>query len=190
MGKYLKKSKPTTDVASSSPLLPVGVCTRAKTLALQRLHQVTLPDPDLCYLHLRNRRLHKTTAPILKGRQVKSNAPVSTSDEVDNGGFRGSNLNLGVEGSFGENDLEFDARDSDLNEEYVREHPASLHIKHRTSPLSRANLLLQVHKLKDSVKKGPPKVKLRASLENREHDCRRKAADPPSGQGGFYFSGI
>ncbi|KAI4341604.1 hypothetical protein MLD38_026306 [Melastoma candidum] len=120
MGKYLKKSKPTTDVshppASSSPLLPMGVRTRAKTLALQRLHQETLPDPDLCYLQLRSRRLHKTTAPVPKGRLGKSGPPVSTPDEVDHGGFRESNLNLSVEGSFGENDLEFDARDRSTRE--------------------------------------------------------------------------
>ncbi|KAI4319322.1 hypothetical protein MLD38_032933 [Melastoma candidum] len=126
MGKYLKKSKPTTDVSppTSSSLLTMGVRTRAKTLALQRLCQETLPDPhsdpDLCYLQLRNRRLQKTSAPVPKGRQRKSGGqgsrPEDDDEEEEEGEDKGGYLNVSVEGSFGENDLEFDARDRSTRE--------------------------------------------------------------------------
>ncbi|XP_031121427.1 cyclin-dependent kinase inhibitor 3-like [Ipomoea triloba] len=61
MGKYMKKGKITADMAvmdlSQSPL---GVRTRAKTLALQRLQSAPSPDSD--YLQLRSRRLQKHTS--------------------------------------------------------------------------------------------------------------------------------
>ncbi|XP_059660270.1 cyclin-dependent kinase inhibitor 5-like [Cornus florida] len=62
MGKYMRKAKMTTDVAvmevSQSSL---GVRTRAKTLALQRLQSTTTPppNPESSYLELRSRRLEK-----------------------------------------------------------------------------------------------------------------------------------
>lgn len=77
MGKYMKKSKISGDVAvmevSVSPQSSLGVRTRAKTLALQKLQQQQKqenqnqspsvePDPDtssLYYLQLRSRRLEK-----------------------------------------------------------------------------------------------------------------------------------
>lgn len=66
MGKYMKKSKMAGDVALVMEVSP-GVCTRAKTLALQRLQKTTLspplaPNPDassFSYLQLRSRRLQK-----------------------------------------------------------------------------------------------------------------------------------
>ncbi|XP_038713563.1 cyclin-dependent kinase inhibitor 3-like isoform X2 [Tripterygium wilfordii] len=64
MGKYMKKSKIKGDVA----VMEVGVRTRAKTLALQRLLQSQSPSPlvdssSLCYLQLRSRRLEKPVPP-------------------------------------------------------------------------------------------------------------------------------
>ncbi|EXC24197.1 Cyclin-dependent kinase inhibitor 3 [Morus notabilis] len=78
MGKYMKKSKITGDVAvmevSLSPQCSLGVRTRAKTLALQRQqqekqHQKSISSPDFVdtssdsssfsYLELRSRRLEK-----------------------------------------------------------------------------------------------------------------------------------
>lgn len=76
MGKYMKKSKITGDVAvmevSLSPQCSLGVRTRAKTLALQRQqqqqqekqHQKSILSPvvdssSFCYLELRSRRLEK-----------------------------------------------------------------------------------------------------------------------------------
>ncbi|XP_062022304.1 cyclin-dependent kinase inhibitor 3-like [Rosa rugosa] len=68
MGKYMKKSKITGDIAvmevSISPQSSLGVRTRAKTLALQKLHQQQQQSPDsdsssLYYLQLRSRRLEK-----------------------------------------------------------------------------------------------------------------------------------
>ncbi|GLU07914.1 hypothetical protein SLE2022_248530 [Rubroshorea leprosula] len=69
MGKYMKKSKITGDIAVMEvPQSTLGVRTRAaKTLALQRI-QKTSPSPQvvsnpdassLCYLQLRSRRLEK-----------------------------------------------------------------------------------------------------------------------------------
>ncbi|KAL0461022.1 UNVERIFIED_CONTAM: Cyclin-dependent kinase inhibitor 3 [Sesamum latifolium] len=64
MGKYTRKAKMTADVAlmdvSQSYL---GVRTRAKTLALQRLQSAAAApppsNPGACYLELRSRRLEK-----------------------------------------------------------------------------------------------------------------------------------
>ncbi|KAF5444699.1 hypothetical protein F2P56_033812 [Juglans regia] len=84
MGKYMKKSKITGgDVALLMELghppqaASIGVCTRAKALALQRL-QKTTPSPavapnqdasSLCYLHPRSRRLLKPPPPLLIKQQ-------------------------------------------------------------------------------------------------------------------------
>ncbi|KDP26393.1 hypothetical protein JCGZ_17551 [Jatropha curcas] len=80
MGKYMKKSKITADVAvmelslSHSQSTTLGVRTRAKTLALQRLHSSssspTSTNPDsssFSYLQLRSRRLEKHPPPLLNG---------------------------------------------------------------------------------------------------------------------------
>ncbi|KAI4365751.1 hypothetical protein MLD38_021711 [Melastoma candidum] len=123
MGKYLKKSKPKSSAevslpsasssSSSSHLVTTGgVCTRAKTLALQSLRhppppQVSDPDPDLSYLQLRSRRLHKTIVSSSKGKERERMA--FAEDDLEKGGIDPSDS---VATSFGENDpLEFDARD-------------------------------------------------------------------------------
>ncbi|KAJ7950420.1 Cyclin-dependent kinase inhibitor [Quillaja saponaria] len=66
MGKYMKKSK-IAAVMEVSPQSSIGVRTRAKTLALQRLQKLSsspsvAPNPDassFSYLQLRSRRLEK-----------------------------------------------------------------------------------------------------------------------------------
>ncbi|KAJ8534581.1 hypothetical protein K7X08_016309 [Anisodus acutangulus] len=65
MGKYLRKAKITGDVAVMEvSQATLGVRTRARTLALQRLQSSTTTTPppsssDTCYLQLRSRRLEK-----------------------------------------------------------------------------------------------------------------------------------
>lgn len=66
MGKYMKKSKNSGDVAalimeSPPPHSQLGVRTRAKTLALQNSHQA---EDSAAYLQLRSRRLLKLPPPV------------------------------------------------------------------------------------------------------------------------------
>ncbi|KAL5562096.1 hypothetical protein UlMin_031843 [Ulmus minor] len=162
MGKYMKKSKITGDVAvmevSLSSHCSLGVRTRAKTLALQRQQQQeqhsdspsVVPDPDeasFSYLQLRSRRLEKP--PLFKD-PVKQNqqSPPGKGCSGGNPKFRNSRLrvgsletmesfldgsveklglgferdraedgcDLGLEASFGENNLEFEGRDRSTRE--------------------------------------------------------------------------
>ncbi|KAL3620461.1 hypothetical protein CASFOL_035373 [Castilleja foliolosa] len=129
MGKYTRKAKVAVDVAvmdvSQSYL---GVRTRAKTLALQRLQSTAaaaLPpsNPDACYLELRSRRLEKPMQlhnsridrhvygcegegghGTGNGEGIFREVRVSSSIEGDG---------LGIEASFGENNLDFEAGDSE-----------------------------------------------------------------------------
>lgn len=69
MGKYIKKSKPSREITlvdASQSSSYIGVRTRAKTLALQRLHKISNSPPlppsaasSGSYLQLRSRRLRK-----------------------------------------------------------------------------------------------------------------------------------
>ncbi|XP_073049917.1 cyclin-dependent kinase inhibitor 3-like [Primulina eburnea] len=90
MGKYMKKSKSPGEVgvkddASQSSL---GICTRAKTLALRHLQSsssgCTPLKRDLGYLELRSRRLVKR--PPLLRKCLKNSRIVSS---ADNNGFTG-----------------------------------------------------------------------------------------------------
>ncbi|KAJ8558242.1 hypothetical protein K7X08_005008 [Anisodus acutangulus] len=116
MGKYLRKAKITGDVAvmdvSQSTL---GVRTRARTLALQRLQSssTTTPPPsssssssDTSYLQLRSRRLEKPKNPKTERCSVKSGSIRVTEDVND----------FGHEISFGENSLDFELRDRSTRE--------------------------------------------------------------------------
>ncbi|CAH9074335.1 unnamed protein product [Cuscuta epithymum] len=78
MGKYMKKGKITADVAVMElPQSPLGVRTRAKTLALQRLQSLPpSPDSESCYLQLRSRRLQKHPAGLHEDRKKSSNSNV------------------------------------------------------------------------------------------------------------------
>ncbi|MED6196858.1 hypothetical protein PIB30_051240, partial [Stylosanthes scabra] len=128
MGKYMKKSKMGGEVAvmevssSSTAPSPMGVRTRAKTLALQKSSPPSpqppssLPAPSFDYIQLRSRRLQKVLVrpknqpPAKQSGFCGAAAPVSSRtlteqkrvpvDSEENAEF-----------SFGENTLETEARD-------------------------------------------------------------------------------
>ncbi|PIN22766.1 hypothetical protein CDL12_04528 [Handroanthus impetiginosus] len=126
MGKYTRKAKVTLDVAvmdvSQSYL---GVRTRAKTLALQRLQSVAAAavapapaKPDACYLELRSRRLEKPMQ-LQTSRNVRHGCGCEEELEIEGraecsrpslipGSIEGEGL--GNEASFGENSLDFEDR--------------------------------------------------------------------------------
>lgn len=107
MGKCMRKDKATGEVAlmevSQSPL---GVRTRAKTLALQRLQSsaaVTPPsNPDSCYLELRSRRLAKPLPPqnSRKVRQTRNGEELPKIEAED----------IEIEAGFGDNTMDCKAR--------------------------------------------------------------------------------
>lgn len=133
MGKYMKKSKITGDIAvmevSISPQSSLGVRTRAKTLALQKLQQQSQslePDSDsssLYYLQLRSRRLEK---PPLRNDAKKQSQSQPLANPRDccagNGGRKpmnsrpnsrlsvGSSADLGWDGSVERKDEEGEGR--------------------------------------------------------------------------------
>ncbi|WMV46983.1 hypothetical protein MTR67_040368 [Solanum verrucosum] len=113
MGKYLRK---TGDVMESS----LGVRTRARTLALQRLQSSssTPPPPlssvsDSCYLQLRSRRLHKPPTPIPNPENSNSH-PESVS--VGSISINQKGWVTEDEISFGENNLDSEHRDRSTRE--------------------------------------------------------------------------
>ncbi|KAH0738328.1 hypothetical protein KY290_037033 [Solanum tuberosum] len=115
MGKYLRK---TGDVMESS----LGVRTRARTLALQRLQSSssTPPPPpslssasDSCYLQLRSRRLHKPPTPIPNSENSNSH-PESVS--VGSVSINQKGWVTEDEISFGENNLDSEHRDRSTRE--------------------------------------------------------------------------
>ncbi|XP_038722212.1 cyclin-dependent kinase inhibitor 5-like isoform X2 [Tripterygium wilfordii] len=140
MGKYLRKAKTAGEIAvmEVSQSLGVGVSTRARTLALQRLQKSSPPPSDGgSYLQLRSRRLQKPAIPVDSKRQKpnpRSNAnPNSNSkaksgsrglvqkkgssrqnvgEGVQEGIDAGDGKDLGAEASFGENRLEIEGRES------------------------------------------------------------------------------
>uniref|UniRef100_A0A5B6YY80 Putative cyclin-dependent kinase inhibitor 5 n=2 Tax=Davidia involucrata TaxID=16924 RepID=A0A5B6YY80_DAVIN len=175
MGKYMQKAKITGDVAVMEvSQTSLGVRTRAKTLALQRLQRTTAPpstttpppNPESSYLQLRSRRLEKP--PLLndakKNHQQESTQKESCRQNLNpsfdcnsnrrassklrlssvNSGSVGSvsvcssnkeaelsgndttlpskvheteeNNDLGIEPSFGENNLDFEGRERSTRE--------------------------------------------------------------------------
>lgn len=118
MGKYMKKSKITGDIAvmevSISPQSSLGVRTRAKTLALQKLQQQQQqqslePDSDsasLYYLQLRSRRLEKPPLRNDAKKQSQSQSqPLANPRDccAGNGGRKplNSRLSVGSSADFG-----------------------------------------------------------------------------------------
>ncbi|XP_051118606.1 cyclin-dependent kinase inhibitor 4-like [Andrographis paniculata] len=129
MGKYTRKPKPSGDV---SPAAALGVRTRAKTLALQRLQSA---QPD--YLELRSRRLEKP--PLLwqylensrkaaarkrdldgENSRIGSSSeksPIGEAEEKD--GEEEQQLEVGdleIEVSLGENNLDVEVRERSTRE--------------------------------------------------------------------------
>ncbi|PIA36003.1 hypothetical protein AQUCO_03400120v1 [Aquilegia coerulea] len=77
MGKYMRKAKITGEVAVMElTQSSLGVRTRAKTLALQRLQQKSTPTTDSSsssYLQLRSRRLEKKPPSLLGSNNTTNN---------------------------------------------------------------------------------------------------------------------
>ncbi|CAI9107441.1 OLC1v1006792C1 [Oldenlandia corymbosa var. corymbosa] len=155
MGKYMRKSKLSDEVAVMEVSQTLGVRTRAKTLALQRL-QSNLSDSDpSCYLQLRSRRLVKALnlksecnkfnfggGNCLESSQIKDDPKTSSvvrgTDSVNSGRSSSGPItpiekesgcsagrvadktrvecDLGVEASFGENNLDFEPRERSTRE--------------------------------------------------------------------------
>ncbi|XP_073146951.1 cyclin-dependent kinase inhibitor 3-like [Henckelia pumila] len=126
MGKYMKKSKIRGDVAvKDASQSSLGVRTRAKALALQRLQssaESLPPKPEQCYLELRSRRLEKPTLVRQNMQKIPSprdslNCPekeefgsgsVPKEEESVCRAFEAGDLE--IDASFGENNLESEAR--------------------------------------------------------------------------------
>ncbi|XP_057797857.1 cyclin-dependent kinase inhibitor 3-like [Salvia miltiorrhiza] len=137
MGKYMRKPKTTRDIDVSHS--PLGVRTRARTLALQRLKSSATVAAD--YLELRSRRLQKP--PLLKKYLQNSpkipkqgfvctdtenpqiggtnqGSPIEPAKEVGgcaewlNGGSQIGDLE--IEASFGENNLDTEPRERGTRE--------------------------------------------------------------------------
>ncbi|KAG1361857.1 cyclin-dependent kinase inhibitor 4 [Cocos nucifera] len=141
MGKYMRKAKVSGEVAvmEVSAQSSLGVRTRARTLALQRLQKPSPPDSS-SYLELRSRRLEKPPPPAPKEDTAKPNNPSHrTGAREANSGSVGSvslrscpnsdskkgsvappvevpEASLDAEVSFGENVLEVEARDRSVRE--------------------------------------------------------------------------
>uniref|UniRef100_A0A5B6YXQ9 Putative cyclin-dependent kinase inhibitor 5 n=1 Tax=Davidia involucrata TaxID=16924 RepID=A0A5B6YXQ9_DAVIN len=164
MGKYMRKAKIPDDFAVMEvSQTSLGVRTRAKTLALQRLQTTPSnihPNPGSSYLQLRSRRLEKppllndtkknqqqqstqkdsrrqspnpnldcNSKPRASSRNSGSVGSVSISFSKKEEGFYGNtttatskehetedNNYLGVEASFGENNLDFEGRERSTRE--------------------------------------------------------------------------
>ncbi|KAJ8749539.1 hypothetical protein K2173_025734 [Erythroxylum novogranatense] len=144
MGKYMKKSKISGDIAvmEVSQSTNLGVRTRAKTLALQRLQSsssLASPNPDTSsFLQLRSRRLEKPQqghdTKVMQQPQVKD--PKQRESSVKLGSDCGKKVErkgcvgekwaafgskcetdeLGLEGSFGDNCLDDEARERSTRE--------------------------------------------------------------------------
>ncbi|XP_050364763.1 cyclin-dependent kinase inhibitor 5-like [Argentina anserina] len=119
MGKYMKKSKISGDIAvmevSISPQSSLGVRTRAKTLALQKQQQQQDSDSSsLYYLQLRSRRLEKP--PLRSQSQSKPVTSRPKEKEGEEEGCFGNVATEAEEASFGENNLDFEGRDRSTRE--------------------------------------------------------------------------
>lgn len=112
MGKYMRKTKLSGEVAvmEVSAQSSIGVRTRARTLALQRLQKpASSPaadhsSPPSCYLQLRSRRLEKPSVAVKNADSlgVSKVLPCTEASPETDGG---------AEVSFGENVLEVESRD-------------------------------------------------------------------------------
>ncbi|KAL8106619.1 cyclin-dependent kinase inhibitor 3-like [Apium graveolens] len=136
MGRYMRKAKITNDTIAlvtdlSSSNNNTTICTRAKTLALQQqkgqANCVNSSDPS-SYLQLRSRRLERSN--LFGGLKLRKSGG-EEGQKIECGKARMRNVKLGLiscgsdekgcfgdvgEGSFGENDWEFQARDGSTRE--------------------------------------------------------------------------
>ncbi|XP_072955626.1 cyclin-dependent kinase inhibitor 4-like [Typha angustifolia] len=144
MGKYMRKGKLSGEVAvmEVSHQTPLGVRTRARTLALQRQQSPSSsPDSSLFYLELRSRRLEKLPPPAAKAKEgckessvARPTSPKAISrtrtSNSDSGGSASTRrcsksaaeveewpeIDEGIEVSFGENVLDVEERDRNARE--------------------------------------------------------------------------
>ncbi|RCV42552.1 hypothetical protein SEVIR_9G225100v4 [Setaria viridis] len=112
MGKYMRKAKVSGEVAVMEvAAAPLGVRTRARSLALQRLQKQQAQGEEKEsaggeYLELRSRRLEKLPPPVPAGRRCggkKAAAAAAAAQEE-------------AEASFGENMLELDGMERSTRE--------------------------------------------------------------------------
>ncbi|KAL8489831.1 hypothetical protein ACS0TY_025639 [Phlomoides rotata] len=124
MGKYTRKGKMTADVALTDVSQSyLGVRTRAKSLALQRLQSTAAAPPksdsDADYLELRSRRLEKTMQPH-NSRSVQNTCGFRGKENAEIGRHEQKPIEegqgLGIEDSCGENDSNFEARERGTRE--------------------------------------------------------------------------
>ncbi|MED6219815.1 hypothetical protein PIB30_039199 [Stylosanthes scabra] len=134
MGKYMKKSKMGGEVAvmevssASTAPSPMGVRTRAKTLALQKSSPPSPPPPpsspdapSFDYIQLRSRRLQKVLVrpknqpPAKQSGFCSAAAPVSSRTLTEQKRLP-VDSEENAEFSFGENTLETEARDRSTRE--------------------------------------------------------------------------
>ncbi|XP_010920331.1 cyclin-dependent kinase inhibitor 4 [Elaeis guineensis] len=119
MGKYMRKAKVLGEVAvmEVSAQSSLGVRTRARTLALQRLQKPSPPPDSSSYLELRSRRLEKPPPLAPKGSPAKPNPPHHRTKEANTASLPDSDKGMPeAEVSSGENVLEAEARDRSVRE--------------------------------------------------------------------------
>ncbi|XP_072959410.1 cyclin-dependent kinase inhibitor 5-like [Typha angustifolia] len=146
MGRYMRKAKLSGEVAvmEISHQTTLGVRTRARTLALQRLQNPSSssssssssspasPESSLAYLELRSRRLEKPPPPAVKAKEAckessgarpTSPKASSRSRTASSGSVRGCSNPATeleecpeIEVSFGENVLEIEAGERNVRE--------------------------------------------------------------------------
>ncbi|KAF5738513.1 putative Cyclin dependent kinase inhibitor [Tripterygium wilfordii] len=145
MGKYIRKVKTAGEIAVMEVSQTLGVSTRARTLALQRLQKSSPPPSDGgSYLQLRSRRLQKPTILVDSKREKpnpRRNANLKSNSKAKSGsrglvqkkgssrknvgevvqkgkveGHTGDGKDLGAETSFGENRLEIEGRERNTRE--------------------------------------------------------------------------
>jgi transposase len=123
MGKYMKKSKPQSELTlvdstttTTTTNIYLGVRTRAKTLALQKSnpqnHDLSLSADS--YLQLRSRRLHKPA--IAQHSNKKKNKPQIQNPKSSNGDCDSEEKPVPQspdveDASFAENVLDFEGRE-------------------------------------------------------------------------------
>lgn len=119
MGKYMKKSKE-GEVAVVMEVSSIGICTRRRAKSL--LAAQKSDSSSLSYLQLRSRRLHKppplllsTTPPSTKPKPKPKPKPQPQPQQPHTISI--SNSTLFDSASFGDNYLDFDARDRSSSRE-------------------------------------------------------------------------
>ncbi|KAF5942029.1 hypothetical protein HYC85_019671 [Camellia sinensis] len=147
MGKYMRKAKTAGEVALMElAQSSLGVRTRAKTLALQRLQKspAEASSADGSYLQLRSRRLEKPPLPVTGDSKRQKQSPKESCGSVNSGSAESvsddcwkkevsrleaekvggeeeenqnnNNVDVGIEACFGENVLELEGRERSTRE--------------------------------------------------------------------------